>query len=95
MYFTYILQSKTSGKYYIGQTNDLEDRLYRHNAGHNKSTKGRGPWVVVYSQLFESRDEAVALERKLKRFKNPSYMLQWISTQDIDTAHPDIESRES
>ncbi len=85
MYYTYILQSETSGKYYIGQTNDLEDRIYRHNAGYNKSTKGRGPWAVVYSQPFESRAEAVALERKLKKFKNPSYMLQWILAQDTDS----------
>ncbi|MBI9062488.1 MAG: GIY-YIG nuclease family protein, partial [Marinilabiliaceae bacterium] len=32
-YFVYILQSQRSGKYYCGQTNNVSDRLQRHNKG--------------------------------------------------------------
>ncbi|WP_415831470.1 GIY-YIG nuclease family protein, partial [Flavobacterium terrigena] len=32
------------GKYYIGQTNNMEDRLRRHNSGYSLSTKNGIPW---------------------------------------------------
>jgi len=78
MYCTYILQSETTNKLYIGQTNDLEDRLFRHNSNQSKSTKNKGPWKLIFSIEFNSRSEAVLLERKLKAFKNTSRILKWI-----------------
>ncbi len=78
MYYTYILLSESSGKLYIGQTNDLDDRIRRHNLNLNKATKNRGPWKLLYSQAFDSRSEAIQLERKLKAFKNPNKVLDWI-----------------
>jgi putative endonuclease len=81
MYYTYILKSQTSGKLYIGQTNDLNDRLQRHNSGQSPATKGKGPWVLIFSQAFDSRSQAVQLELKLKSFKNHQYILAWIEKQ--------------
>jgi putative endonuclease len=79
MYFTYILISESTNKLYIGQTNNLEDRLFRHNKGLNKYTKGKGPWEILYCKSFTNRKEAVALELKLKSFKNRAYILSWVS----------------
>ena len=70
MYYTYVLQSLTSDIFYIGQTNNLEDRLNRHNQNRNKYTRGKGPWKMIYSRSFNTRSEAVQLELKLKGFKN-------------------------
>ncbi len=42
MYFTYILQSEKDGRYYIGSTNNLENRLKRHNKGYSRYTKNNG-----------------------------------------------------
>ncbi|MBS1595822.1 MAG: GIY-YIG nuclease family protein [Bacteroidetes bacterium] len=42
-FYVYILESATTGRLYIGQTNDLSDRLVRHNSGRNKYTAGKGP----------------------------------------------------
>ncbi|WP_367119222.1 GIY-YIG nuclease family protein, partial [uncultured Mucilaginibacter sp.] len=33
MFYTYILQSTKSGRYYIGHTSNIEERLERHNTG--------------------------------------------------------------
>ena len=82
MFYTYIIQSTTSGILYIGQTNNLQDRLSRHNANRNKWTKNKGPWVLIFSKSFESRAEAMKLETHLKSFKNPQFLLQWIEKQD-------------
>ena len=39
MYYVYILKSDQFDKYYIGQTNDIDERLRRHNAGMENGTK--------------------------------------------------------
>ncbi|WP_083852701.1 GIY-YIG nuclease family protein [Pedobacter arcticus] len=38
-FFAYILQSEKSGRFYIGHTQDLIERLKRHNSGMVKATK--------------------------------------------------------
>ena len=80
-YYTYILQSELTGRHYIGQTNNLEKRLYRHNKGYNLATRNRGPWEIIYSREFETRRDAVRLEKKLKGFKNPDKIDEWIKRQ--------------
>ena len=67
MYYTYILQSVTSGLYYTGSTNDLEDRIQRHQNNGNKATKGKGPWALIYSETFRTRSEAFNRELKIKK----------------------------
>jgi putative endonuclease len=66
MYAVYILFSTTTNKFYIGQTNDLNLRLIRHNDQMVKSTMNGVPWVVIWSRNVETRKEALILERKIK-----------------------------
>ena len=66
MYCVYILESKSLGKYYTGQGNDLSDRLRRHNSGQSPSIKHGIPWDLVWSQKVETRSEAISLEKKIK-----------------------------
>lgn len=74
MFFVYILKSEKKDQLYIGQTNNLSQRLYRHNAGHVPATKGRGPWRIIYKQVCRSRSESIKYERYLKSLKNKSYI---------------------
>jgi putative endonuclease len=67
MFYTYIIQYQTNGKYYTGSTNDLEDRIKRHQHNLNKATKGTGPWILVFHESFHSRSEAVKREFKIKK----------------------------
>ena len=66
MYYVYILYSEKMAKHYIGQTNNLEQRLKRHNDGYENFTAKGLPWVLVWSTSKKSRAEAKALEKKLK-----------------------------
>jgi predicted GIY-YIG superfamily endonuclease len=47
MYLLYILQSETTGRFYIGHTQDVRERLAYHNANYQKSLKNRGSWRLV------------------------------------------------
>jgi putative endonuclease len=67
VYYVYILQSRKTGKLYIGQTNNLERRIEDHNAGlGGKYTQQKGPWVLVHSEKHPDRISAVRRERFLK-----------------------------
>jgi len=65
-YYTYVLRSKETGKYYIGQTGNLESRIRWHNSGLQKSTKYGVPWELVYYESYETRSLAMKRERFLK-----------------------------
>ena len=67
--FTYVLGSVKGGvgRTYVGWTNDLEKRLAAHNAGAGaKSTRGR-QWVILYTEEFKNRSDAMSREWHLKR----------------------------
>ena len=80
-YYVYILISLSDGSFYIGQTNDLESRIKRHNAGYEKYTKSKTPWKVYWSTLVESRSEAVKLERKLKNLKSRKRIVEFVEVK--------------
>lgn len=70
MNYVYILQSDKDGHFYIGQTNNLKERLKRHNDGQVKSTKNRRPLRIIYFESYKSRKEAVKRESYLKSLKS-------------------------
>ena len=66
-YYVYILQSEKTGRFYCGQTHNLQDRLTRHNSGRSKSTAKERPWKLIHTFIFDSRSEAMLLEKKIKK----------------------------
>ncbi len=66
-YFVYILYSTSINKFYCGQTNNLENRIVRHNSGQSKWTTKGIPWELVWSRSFDSRSESVKQERIIKK----------------------------
>jgi putative endonuclease len=70
MYHLYILQSESSGRYYVGQTVELASRVAYHNANYSKALKNRGPWKLVYSEAYQTRAEAMRRERQIKSWKD-------------------------
>ena len=65
--YVYILYSKSLDKYYTGQTNNLKDRLKRHNSGYEKYTRKGIPWDLIWNKLCIDRNEAMKLESKIKK----------------------------
>jgi len=79
MFYTYIIYSESSDKYYIGHTHDLLLRLQRHNEGWTRSTKSGIPWQLVYNEEFETKSQAMKREYEIKHMKSRKYIEDLIS----------------
>lgn len=66
MYYTYVLKSLINSDIYVGSTENIENRLLKHNSGKVKSTKGYRPWIFLESKEFITRSEAYRHEMFLK-----------------------------
>ena len=70
MFWTYILQSESTGGFYCGHTDDLDRRLRQHNDPHYRFTRTTkrlpGPWDLVWASESSTRRQAMALEKQIK-----------------------------
>ncbi|HRY62693.1 MAG TPA: GIY-YIG nuclease family protein [Candidatus Paceibacterota bacterium] len=73
-YYTYLLRSKKDGKWYTGVTNNLRKRFYQHNTGKNTSTKGRGPFELIYYEASLNEEDAGSREVYLKSGVGKRYL---------------------
>ena len=78
----YILRSGTTQKFYIGCTARLTIRVAEHQRGQTASTRGRGPWVLVYEEQFDTLAEARGRERQLKSWKSHRSLQDLIQTSN-------------
>ena len=64
---TYLLRC-ADGTLYCGWTNDLEKRLAAHNSGKaSKYTRSRLPVKLVYFETFDTKQEAMSREARIKQ----------------------------
>lgn len=65
--YVYMLQSVPHPEhYYVGMTENLEQRLKTHNSGQVPHTSKHLPWRIETAIAFRCRDKAVAFEKYLK-----------------------------
>ncbi len=76
-YCLYIIYSIKWDQFYVGQTDDLKDRIKRHNEGRSKATRGGEPWRLEYTEDFTTRSEAMKREYEIKRKKSRRY-IEWL-----------------
>lgn len=54
------------GKFYVGSTEDLQDRMRRHNGGYGSDfTRLHKPIELVYTEEYSTYKEAFKRERQL------------------------------
>jgi len=73
-FYVYIIQSEVDGTYYIGSTQDIDERLERHNQGRSKYTRTKRPWKLVYSEEHPNRPVAIKREKEIKNRKKKIYI---------------------
>jgi putative endonuclease len=58
--------SEGDGKLYTGCTKDVKMRVALHNVGRVRATRNRRPFMLVYSESYANRQDAMRRERYLK-----------------------------
>ena len=80
MYIVYILHSQNRNRYYIGFTGDvLQERLRKHNSNHKGFTGSKSDWIIVYTESFENKKEAMNKESEIKAWKSRKRIEQLIA----------------
>ena len=72
VYYVYLIKTLDDylKKSYVGYTNDLSQRINKHNNNQGaKSTKGY-KWELIYKKRFYSKNKALSFEYKLKKDRN-------------------------
>ena len=78
-FHVYILQSESSGRFYVGQTEHLEQRFQYHQLNYSKANKNRGPWKLLYVEKFQTRSEAMRRESHIKKQKERRFIERLVS----------------
>ena len=73
MYYVYILLC-SDDKTYIGCSNDLKDRIYRHRKGKVPATKDRLPVKLTAYFAFNNKYSAFSFEKYLKSGSGRAFM---------------------
>ena len=77
MYFVYALYNKQFDKIYIGQTENLAERLRQHNEKMFKNSftaRFEGEWILIYNEQTENRQKALVREKQLKSFRGREFV---------------------
>ena len=80
MYIVYVLYSRNHDKLYVGYTSNLSNRMESHNETGRGYTKRYRPWVVIYTEEYSDRSEAMKREKELKGGQGRS----WIRSNLLD-----------
>ena len=66
--YVYLLRC-SDGSFYVGSSQDLEQRIKAHNDGKATNyTRSRRPVILVYSEKWESKITAIRRERQIKKW---------------------------
>jgi len=82
MHYVYILFCKDK-RTYIGCSNDLKDRLQRHEKGYIDATKNRLPIKLICYFAFEKETTAFDFEKYLKSGSGRAFMKKHFSLDKI------------
>lgn len=82
MFYVYLLQSDVDSSFYVGYTENLEQRLKQHNSGESKYTSRKVPWKLVYFENFETKSEALKRECFLKKQRNKDFYQRLVKNMD-------------
>lgn len=74
MQYVYVLKSQKDSKWYTGCTEDIRKRFKEHNENKVISTKGRGPFEIIYYEACIDVHDAFNREKYLKTGMGKRYL---------------------
>jgi len=82
--FVYILRSLKNNNFYIGSTENLNQRFLQHNKGVIKATKYKRPYEIVFYQEFDNLLKAKSVEKTIKKWKRKDFIEKIIKDGKIN-----------
>ncbi|MDD5766249.1 MAG: GIY-YIG nuclease family protein [Candidatus Marinimicrobia bacterium] len=82
-YSLYILYSAKIDQYYVGISNDPENRLFYHNLGLKGWTKRGIPWELVFTKSYTSKEAAGKAECYIKSQKSKTFIRKIIQGEYV------------
>ncbi|MEZ5104631.1 MAG: GIY-YIG nuclease family protein [Draconibacterium sp.] len=80
MHYVYALYSKDFDKIYIGYSSDINKRLAAHNHKNNTHWTAKfQPWIIVYSEEYDSKTLALKREKQLKSYRGRQFIRELIA----------------
>ncbi|OOQ60077.1 GIY-YIG nuclease family protein [Mucilaginibacter pedocola] len=76
-YCCYIIYSNKLDRYYVGHTDDVDERIVQHNSGISTYTAKANDWTLVHREVFLTREGARNRENQIKKKKSRKY-IEWI-----------------
>lgn len=64
--FVYAIASLNHNYIYVGMTQNIEERIKRHNDGRERTTKFYSPFELIYLEVCETRVQARVQEKYWK-----------------------------
>jgi putative endonuclease len=81
LFHVYLLFSESKNRYYIGYSSNLEARLIRQNQKSKGFTGNTNDWKVVYTEQYNTKEEAQKRELQIKSWKSKIKIQELISTK--------------
>lgn len=68
MHSVYVLENQSDKSWYIGQTDNLKQRVVQHNSGSGARTTRikEGEWKLIYAEAYLDKKDALGREKFLK-----------------------------
>ena len=79
--WVYAIYNKTHSKIYIGQTQDLKERIDLHNSAKFKNSytsRFDGEWQLIYFEEVGTRQQALIREKQLKSYRGRQIIKRFI-----------------
>lgn len=81
MYSIYAIYNKKHDKFYIGQSNNLDERLNAHDDkrfANSYTTRFDGEWKLIFKEDVATRSQALMREKQLKSFRGREFIRNFI-----------------
>jgi len=78
-FYFYVLYSAEFDTFYIGSSENPDERLKKHLANHKGFTAKAKDWVMCYTESFAQKSLALKREKQLKAWKNKTTIRQLVA----------------
>ena len=81
MFSVYVAYNRKHSKIYIGQSDNIHERMAAHNDkrfNHSYTSRFDGEWELLYKEDVATRNEALKRERQLKSFRGREFIKSFI-----------------